>query len=420
MKILFTNKKQRAYVKSIPTFNILNALKSKIDVEDLHILTDDGSQTNEFNIDPLKYNYKFFEDYKTDNILEILKKEKPDVLVSSNDFDYLGRSFIIGAKFLKIPTVLLLQGIFVDIYSTKSNHLLIRDRYVILKNRGKFILKKFLLLLKTYRKIGSGIETLCRVIIDDITTPFLYSEPAGKYGCDLILVRTDLDKNALKKRGIKSKIVVTGDPGMDSIFDDVSQKMIKNQSSRKRMKVVLITTAMVEHGLWTKKMWEETITQIVKEFCTKFSTIKFVLKIHPTSERIQDYKSLLKKIGFSVPIFQTENLVDVLSDADIVLSLEGGSWANWVPFFLKKPLIIINLVKDVNSKKFPYIKERVALELTEIEELGNLIQKAKNQHDNKKMDDFISKYLYKFDGRSSERSATFILDLVKNYNLAKK
>ena len=31
MKILFINKNQRAYVKSIPTFNILNALKSKID-----------------------------------------------------------------------------------------------------------------------------------------------------------------------------------------------------------------------------------------------------------------------------------------------------------------------------------------------------------------------------------------------------
>jgi len=422
MKILFTNKKQRAYVKSVPTFNILNALKSKIDVEDLHILTDDGNPTNEFNIDPLKYNYKFFEDYKTDNILEILEKEKPDVLVSTNDYEYLGRAFVLAAKQMKIPTVLLFQGIFADIYMTRSDHLLIRDRYVILKKRGRFILKKFWQLLKNYRFLNYNPFIIFKLIIDDLITPFLYSEPAGKYGCELILVRNQTDKEVFQKRGIKSKIVITGDPGLDSIYRDISKFPIKHELNKSRIKVVLLTTAMVEHGLWTEKMWEETMTKVVSSICSQYSKeIDFEIKIHPTSERIQDYKRLLKKLGYPVPIYQTEDLMEVVSHGDIILTMEGGSWANWVAVLLKKPLIIVNVVNDPETKKFAYIKENIAYELRDMNDLGKIIQKIKSEKfDERKVNNFILKQHYKFDGKSGERSADAILEMVKNYKILNK
>ncbi len=421
MKILFTSKKQRAYVKSIPSFNIISALKKiNDDVTDIHILADDGSKDNEYKIKPLEYNYKFFEEYNTDNISRILELEKPDVLISSNDYDYFGRAFIISAKKKNIPTVLLLQGIFVDIYLTKSKKPLVKNRYIILRKRGKFIFKKFRLLLKTYKKLGYSTSKILKLIIDDIITPFFYSEPSGKYGCDLILVTNENDKKALQERGIKSEILITGDPEVDSTFRKIQTYKSKKSTSNK-LKIILLTTAMIEHGLWTKKMWEDTMTQVIKGICVDFKEkMELALKIHPTSELIQDYEELFEKIGLKVPIFQTKDLFEVICEADIILTLEGGTWANWSAILVGKPLIIVNTLKDTEVSKFPYLKEKIAYELNDIKELPTIIEEIQKNYNSEKNKEFIEKQHYKFDGKSSERSAIAIIDLIKKKRIEHK
>lgn len=414
MKILFTSKKQRAYVRSIPSFNIIESLK-KIDddVTDLHILADDGSKDNEYKTKPLDYNYKFFEEYGTDDINRILELEKPDVLISSNDYDYFGRAFIISAKKKNIPTVLLLQGIFVDIYLTKSKKPLVKDRYIILRNRGKFIVKKFGLLLKTYKKLGYNIFKISKLIIDDLITPFFYNEPSGRYGCDLILVRNENDKKTIQDRGIKSEILVTGDPEVDSTFKKI-KTYERKKSTGNKLKIIFLTTSMIGHGLWTKKMWEDTMTHVIRGICVDFKEeMELALKIHPTSELIQDYEELFEKIGLKVPIFQTEDLFEVVSESDIVLTLEGGTWANWSAIFSGKPLIVVNTLRDNEVSKFPYLKEKIAYELNDIKELPTIIEEMQKNSNSEKNKEFIEKQHYKFDGKSSERSAIAIIDLIQ-------
>jgi UDP-N-acetylglucosamine:LPS N-acetylglucosamine transferase len=412
LKILIINRKEQIFSRNATIVNILESLKSKTKVNELWILADSGKDISGYKSKPLEFNYKFFEDYKTDDVIEILEKEKPDVIFTLNDYEFVVRSFVLAAKFKKIPTILSLQSGFGEVYFERD--IAIKSRFNILRQRGGFILKKYKLLLKTYRKTGYGFVKIIKIVMEDAIKPFLYSELAGRYGCDLILVVNQYMVDLLKNKGVRSKIVVTGDPVMDTIYDNIS-KYKKQDDLGSRIKVVLMTTATVEHGIWTKKMWEETIKQTVTTICKEFSNeIDLVLKIHPRSERIEDYTELLQKIGVHVPILQTENLMDVINNADIVISY-AESWGLWEVLFLEKPIVIVNLF-NYPVEKMPFVKEGVAYELKNMHEFRNLISKIKNEkHNKEKINMMISKYIFKFDNKSSERSALAILELLKDF-----
>lgn len=416
LKILITNRKERAYVKNQAIFNILDSMKEKVDVKDIWILMDSGKNLSNYGT-PLKYNYKFFEEYKTENVVEILKKERPDFLFCLNDYDFFGRSFIIAAKHLGIPTVLSLQGGFLEVAMDKKEFSIVRGRFSILKQRGSFIFKKYRLLLKTYKQVGYNLAKILKKMVWDFVDPFLDREPAGKYGCDIILVINKKTENILKKRGIKSKIVVTGDPASDTLFERISDGKIRQENSSESLtKVVLVTTGVVEHGDWTKKMWQETIEQIVFQLCKDSeSKMDFLIKIHPVTEVKENYLNLLKKIGYDVPVLQTENLTDVLSNCDVVISYGMGSWGIMEAVLIEKPVIIVNLFRRPKEKS-PYIQDGVAFEVNNIGDLKKIIPTVKSKKINRDViDNFISKNLFKFDGKASERTRDAILDLVKHH-----
>lgn len=413
LKIIITNRKEWVYAQNRSINRIIESLKQKCEVEDLWILSESGKDLSGYKSEPRKFNYRFFEDYKTDNILEILDKEKPDVVLCSNDYEYLGRSFILASKHRKIPTVLLQQFGHADVFTRKDS--IVRGRISILLERGWFIFKKYKVLLKTYGKIGVGIKKIIQNFIDDFFTAFSEFEPNGKYGCDLILVNSEQTKDLLEKKVVKSKIIITGDPQMDSVFNDVSKygKKKKNENSRK--KLVFLTTDVIGHGLWTKKMWETTVKQTLTEIHDRLrNKVDLVLKIHPSSERKKDYEKILKELGYDIPIFQTEKLLDILHDADVVISY-AETWAMWEALFLKKPIIVINLV-NYPIDMMPFVKFRIAYELKDIHKLEDVILEVlQKDQDKKNISNFINRYLYKFDGKAGERSAEAIYQLVSNF-----
>ena len=64
----------------------------------------------------------------------------------------------------------------------------------------------------------------------------------------------------------------------------------------------------------------------------------------------------------------------------------------------------------------PFVKEGVAYELKNMHEFRDLIAKIKNEKNTKeKINMMISKYIFKFDNKSSERSALAILELLKDF-----
>ena len=240
LKIIIIDRRERKYFKSIVKNNIINALKQKTAVEDVWILVDTGRKLD-FKSEPLKFNYKFFEDYQTDSIAEIYKLEKPDIILIDNDYDWFLRSFVITANSMKIPIVLtFLTSMFED-YLQKRDIEMLQGKIAILRGRSRYILKKFLFMLKTYRETGTSHIKILKIIINEIKLALFYYERIGSNGCDLVIAVSDSARRTLENKGIKTKIVVTGHP----LFDDLLKKaeMLRASSKiRTRKKIVLMTT----------------------------------------------------------------------------------------------------------------------------------------------------------------------------------
>ena len=410
LKILIINRKEQIFSRNETIVNILESLKLEYQVEDLWILSDSGKNIFSYKDKPIKFNYKFFEEYKTKSILKILKKENPDLLFVTNDYEYIVRAFVTSAKFLQIPVVLSLQSGFNGYF---EREIAIKNRFNTILKRGGFILKKYTLLLKAYIETRHSIFKILKIFLEDIFKPFFYSELAGRYGCDLILVINQEMKDLLKSFGVKSEITVTGDPLMDSVYDNIS-KYKKKEKIESPQKIVFMTTAVVEHGLWTEKMWSETIKQTVLGIKKEFNNeIELVLKIHPRSERKEDYQRLLNEINIKIPILQKENLLDVVNEADLVISY-AESWGLWEVLFLKKPIIIVNLF-DYEIEKMPFVKEGVVFELKKMSELRKIIKKVKEDNKSSKVENMVTKYLFKFDNKASKRSVMAIKRLIENF-----
>lgn len=410
LKVLLIDRKERVYTKSITNFNIINALKKKVNVNDLWILVESGRKLDYKN-QPLSFNYKFYEDYKTDDLRKILRIEKPNIILISNDYDYFIRSFVPVAKSMGIPIVLLLQMPFFDYYFDKIDRSHIRGQFSILLDRGGYVFRKFLFMLKTYKMLGYSFPYIIKIAAKEIIRAFrFYFVGVGQAGCDLILVSGESWQDNLRKKNVKSKIIVTGHAQMDYIYHKISR--LEEQSDKKRTKLVLLTTGMVEHGFWTKKEWEKTILSILGQYQKELSNeMDIVIKIHPATERKSVYVKLLKENGYdNIPIYQTEDLLTVLNDSDVVITY-GYSGGAFEAIFLRKPIIVVNLF-DYPINKMPFVKEGLAMEVKDINELKSQIHYAVNQGiDEDKLSKFISKYIFKFDGKSSERIADAILDL---------
>ncbi len=414
IKVLVLNKKERLFVPNRTIDKILETLKTIENIEDFWILSESGQSIDTLKNLPHRHiKYKFFEDYNTDNVIEILKIVKPDVILSSNDYDFWSRSFLVAAKFLNIPTVLLMQFLF-D-YAKEKNDNIIKGRLFHLKGRIRFLVGKYLLLLKTYRNVRLDILSIIKNIVDDVLVTFTQFEPSGKYGCELILVNNDTLLQSIKKQNNISKIVITGDPQLDDLIKKFNHNINGNKkTSKSKITVVFLTTSLVEHGLWSKKMWEETIRRTCVVFQNHFSEkVNLVFKIHPASEKKDEYEKLFSKYGFNFQIFQSEDLDEIISNSDLILAF-GDTWSLWDALIMNKPIIMINFV-NYPTTMIPFLQAGVVYEVKQENDLIEIMSNIKNLiTDKSKKDTFLKNYLYKLDGKSSERSAIAILELIKN------
>lgn len=407
LKLLILDRKIRKFLENTTLSIVINELK-KENVEVKWLLMDPEIKTRDSKKNEI--NFKELEDYKTSNVLNILKEEKPDVILLINDYDFIMRSFIPTAKYLEIPTVLLFGSIMED-ETDKMNPYLIKNRILDISKRRKKIMSNFLFMIKNFYNAGYSYKKLLKMVFSELITPFKYYMPWGNYGCDVILVAGEGWANKLKKLKVKSKIIITGHPQMDLIFNKVSnyKPIIKKD---KKTRIVLMTTPLVEHGMMDKEKWRILIKNIIKN-CLKLNNVELIIKIHPTSEKIEKYESILNEMKINLTLYQREDLGEIISEADIVITY-GMSTGTHHGIFLKKPVIVYNPFQ-IPLDDMPYVREGMATELVDIEKLTDMLKNIKPIED-KKIENYISKYLYKFDGQSSIRVSKIILGLIKQHH----
>jgi len=407
---MIVDRKIRLNIENPQFQNILNNLNEKIGIEELWVLIDPSLENFE-KMKKLKFNYKNFEEYGTNDLIKILENEKPDLILIGNDYDFFIRSFIVAAKFKKIPIVLLLSVPTSRDYLDKMDFSMIKGKIKTHSNRIDNIIKKIIFMLSTYKKTGKNIFSLIKILVNEINTIFLHYQPWGEYDCDLVLVTSTQWKEHLNKKKVSSKIVVVGYPTMDDVFLKISEIKTNNKKNKSEIEFLLLTTPMVEHGLWTENEWKQTIEKTILEINNKFPSSKITVKIHPISESLEKYSELLKKFGSKIKIFQREDLIEIISNSDIVITY-GQSSSILQAALLEKPVIVINLF-NYPLEKMPFLKEGIGIELKNIHELKEIISNIDKKHIQNNVKNYISKHLYKFDGNVSERASNAIIKIIK-------
>jgi hypothetical protein len=397
-------------------FSIVEVLGKRIPIKDLWMVHNGGSKLKEYDDNVGVYNVFAFSDF-----VEIMEILKPDLVISiGGDFEYLERSMLKAANAKGIPTVDIVSSVYELSYLEKGDsNTIFSGRLYAITERGRYILSKYIFLIKTLYRASYGIRYILTTILKDIYLPLTTFVPRFNFGGgNLNIVPTPDWVSILSKKGIKrDDIVVTGECSMDSVFYDLNNRTlaISNNSKAEKLRILFITSPMVEHGYLKSTLRDELIKNVFKALRDNLGrSTELKIKIHPVNEKMDTYKNLIKDIDPEIPIIQKGNLLDLLENTDIVIGY-GFTSAFLQAVLLRKPVILLNFFND--TYKNIYIRENLISECTSAEELVDMINKNSYKiNDDITLNKFIQKVFYKFDGKCTERAADAIFGMLKAHN----
>ena len=152
------------------------------------------------------------------------------------------------------------------------------------------------------------------------------------------------------------------------------------------------------------------ISEIIKKLKQTKNENEVLIKIHPTHENLFEYKNIVDLVDPKIPIFQKENLNELIEQSDLIITSVSSTVAISA-LIMRKPIIIWNIF-DVQNDIL--LENNLALECKNPNELPDLIDNAKKWNlPERKIEEFLSKYFFKTDGKASERIADEILHIVK-------
>lgn len=379
-------------------------------------------------IDKKKYSDKnniILDIHDFDNAIDAINKIKPDLIWAAPTLNLPDFAISIAGKKLGIPVVgelvneLFTKNDKIELFKTYISHFISSSIPTDQKNdkkkfmkRGRFFLYKFLFLLKTQKKAQWNIFKIWKyffiLIKAHLTVYQDLHDP--RFSCDLHFVETEKLIDKLVKKGYdKKKLIVTGIPMYDLAVKQIHEfKNIKKKTDK--INVLFLTHAMYEHGIWTKKQRDSLVRNVITELCKYKDRISITVKIHPSSELISDYESLIYPIDRTIEIIQKGNIIERIASSDIIVTYSGASSLVYA-LISKKPIIVCNFY-DLQNDIF--VDRKVVTECKNEKEVISKIQELNdnniiNEHD---IDNFIEEFFYKLDGKSSERISNEIMKIV--------
>ena len=401
--------------------NVLPVLKQHVKVQLIWFVY----QPDQINdLTKISDDFKILDIHDYDNALELLQKEKPDIIFASATRSFIDYALSTAAKSMKIPTFsmfwsdwyytsitnktqrikLNMGRFFQSSIPTDTNH---NQRQKM--RRGRFFMTKYFFLARTQKatkmnlfQIISNFFMLLKHIIFDIPTDSRFANTLH------FLEDAKLQKSLIESGFKKSTLLLTGNPMFDeSLKKSLIQKNLFKKNKRKR--ILLAPSTLYEHGFWKKEQRDSIIKKIVKQIHQNNDKLSLTVKIHPSTSILLEYRSIIDSIDSSIPIFQKGNIQEFFNNSDLVITFESST-AEVYAIIARKPIVICNFF---NSEQDIMVKRGLAVECTDPSNLLESIQKASNilEYDKKRYD-FIKEFLYKPDGCASERICDEILKLL--------
>lgn len=372
-----------------------------------NLCCDKDTTLPEIILDKFGMEYKKLADYHTKSAVKILNKEKPDVLIVGSDQEYLRRAFVYASNQLKIPVILFQLGI----SSNKSNvykQAIKRTAYRV-KYHFINILRKYGYLMKTMIDLKWDLFKILSRVFNDIRQALSYYDIRGTFGCDYIVVSGKWEKDILLERGVDLKnIIVTGNPliNLSRLKGAVDLKRLFNIRQDEKV-ILLLTSAIVEHGIWTKDMREGCIGNAVDILS---QSGRLIIKIHPV-ESLEDYQFVKDKAILCKNVI----LHDAINISDLVV-VSGYSTTVLEATTLHKPVILLNVFNEV--KAFPYEEMGLVKAVYQFSDLKESVESLLHNREARnealqKIEKFYTDNKEFVDGKATERITDLIIGAVK-------
>lgn len=365
----------------------------------------------------------FIHDYKDG--IDVLKKEKPDMVFANANWSFIDYALSSSAKFLNIPVFSMFWSnwYFGEPVTkiTRMKSLLVRffeksiptdtdKNQKQFMRRGKFYLYKFLFLLKTHREMKLNNVDMIKLFFYMISQ-ILNDPPYNpRFSNTLHFLEDENLKKTLLQSGFnKTSLVVTGNPLFDTAFQkSQNNDMMNNHSDKDIIRILFAPTALYEHGIWTKNQKNFAVKQIISILAKEKNKISVIVKLHPSSSVLSEYQPIINSIDDSIPVYQNGYIQQFLDNADILISFQSST-SEIFSMISKKPIIICNFF---GSKTDKFVENGIALECTNASELLKMIyQSTSSELYEKNREKFIQKFMYKEDGLAAQRIANEILKI---------
>jgi hypothetical protein len=357
--------------------------------------------------------------------LDVITKVKPDIVFSSFSNNHINHALALAAQTKKI----LLVGEYNTSLGSSSNRIKILSNFSKsffassiptdnktsqkkFMRRGRFFLYKTKFLLATHKSCGANFLKIIKELFIFLWSFYSYTKNSSKdikFGSDLYLIfGKKIFEDAINNGYPSENLFLCGNIRYDSCFK--SLKKLKEKQISKKLRILMITTPFYEHGWWSKKQRDNIIKSIVQEI-VKQENYSLTIKIHPSSENIFEYKTIINSIDSTIPLFQKGDISKFLEDTDLVISFVTSE-ATLTSLFSQKPMIFFNAGQYKNDL---LVEKELVLECNSINSLSSIISDANLNFSlqQKNIDIFIKDYFFKSDGLASERATKKILELLK-------
>ena len=200
-------------------------------------------------------------------------------------------------------------------------------------------------------------------------------------------------------------LVVTGQPRYDcfyNIIKSMDKELFIKENNLKRPLIVWTTQA---HGL--SKIENKRNIECFLNLLKHNSKINLFIKPHPGETDLFSYRPLVNQ---NVTISKDVNLYELLYTCDLMITRHSTTAMEAVA--LNKPVIILNLSGEPDPVE--YVKEGVALGVYKEGDLKPAIEELLRDDSElaKNRKCYIEKYLYKIDGKATERVVTLIEGMI--------
>jgi UDP-N-acetylglucosamine:LPS N-acetylglucosamine transferase len=401
--------------------NILNELKTKYKIKTIWLVFQPGLII-ESNAD----DSQIIDFHNYGNAIDVIKSVKPDLIIIEGSLDFSNVAFALAGHFCNVPVITsffrwTLTG------SSSSTWLAIKSRLRIISSKNilgdyssgqsnrartvKFFIKKLFFLISTKHQITKNYFYDFKFMIYYIKKMLSVLHPYDKIiSGNLNLCSTDSWIEKLKQNNFEQNTLLqVGNPYFDDIFNRIHKLKQVNPPNKKS--ILFCTEALHEHGIISKQKEFHLINQVLT--ITKNIGYETSLKIHPSSSSISEYEENLNFQDF-VKIFQKDDILELISKYDLVISY-GGSSVILYAICLNKPVILLKFFYDETGiKKTRFFMEGITPECKSLDEFRNILNKSMTLIHESDSHKFLDHFMGNFDGKSSKRIADAIDSLLKN------